>query len=47
MIGNFLLIVSFLESSDQTIIQIIRKDKSILMFLINPINCFTGMYLKP
>ena len=40
----FLLIVRFVKSSDQTIIQIIRKNKSILMFLINPSNCFTGMY---
>ena len=35
----------FVKSSNQTIIQIIRKNKSILMFLINP-SCFTGTYLK-
>ena len=46
-IGALLLIVRFVKSSDQTIIQVIRKNKSILMFLINPSNCFTGMYLKP
>ena len=39
IIGILLLIVSFVKSSDQTIIQI--------MFLINSRNCFTGMYLKP
>ena len=48
--GILLLIVKFVKSSDQTIIQIIRN-KSVLMFLINPSNCFTvtlwGMYLKP
>ena len=37
----------FVKSSDQTIIWIIRKNKSILMFLNNPNNCFTGTYLKP
>ena len=42
--GLLLLIVKFVESSDQTIIQILRKKKSILMFLINLSNCFTGMY---
>ena len=36
----------FANSSDQTIIQIIRKNKPILMFLIKPRNCFTGKYLK-
>ena len=45
--GILLLIVRFVESSDQTIIEIIRKIKSILMFLISPSNCFIGMYLKP
>ena len=39
IIGILLLIVNFVKSSDQTIIQI--------MFLINSRNCFTGMYLKP
>ena len=47
MIGILLLIVKFVKSSDQTIIQIIRKNKSVLMFLINSSNCFTEMYLKP
>ena len=42
-----LLIVKFAKSSDQTIIQVIRKKKSILMFLTNPSNCFTETYLKP
>ena len=37
----------FVKSSDQIIIQIIRKTISILMFLIKPNNCFTGRYLKP
>ena len=37
----------FVKSSDRIIIQIIRKTKSILMFLIKPNNCFTGRYLKP
>ena len=40
--GILLLIVRFVKSSDQTIIQIIRKNRSILKFLINPSNCFTG-----
>ena len=47
IIGILLLTVRFVKSSDQTIIQIIRKNKSILIFLINPGNCFPGMYLKP
>ena len=47
IIGILLLTVRFVKSSDQTIIQIIRKNKSVLMFLINPSNCFTGTYLKP
>ena len=47
IIGILLLIVRFAKSSDQTIVQIIRKNKSILMFLTNPSNCFTGTYLKP
>ena len=42
-----LLIVRFVKSSDKTIIQIIRKNKSILIFLINPSNYFKGTYLKP
>ena len=46
IIGILLLIVRFVKSSDRTIIQIIRKSKSILMFLINPSNCFIGTYLK-
>ena len=41
-----LLIVRFVKSSGQTI-QIIRKNKSNLMLLINPSNCFTGTFLKP
>ena len=47
IIAILLLIVRFAKSSDQTIIQIIRKDKSNLMLLINPSNCFTATYLKP
>ena len=47
IIGFLLLTVRFFKSSDQTIIQIIWKNKSILMFLINPSDCFTGMYPKP
>ena len=47
IIDILLLIVRFVKSSDQAIIQIIRKNKSILIFLINPSNCFTGTYLKP
>ena len=47
LIGILLLIVRFVKSSDQTIIQIIRKNKSTSMSLINPNNCFPGMYLKP
>ena len=34
LISILLLIVRFVKSSDQAIIQIIRKNKSILMFLI-------------
>ena len=41
-IGILLLIAKFVKNSDQTIIQIIRKNKLILMFLINPSNCFIG-----
>ena len=37
----------FSRSVGQNVIQIIRKNKSILMFLINPSNCFTGTHLKP
>ena len=47
IIGILLLIVSFVKGSDQTIIQIMRKNKFILMFLINPSNCFIGTYPKP
>ena len=49
IIGILLLIVRLVKSSNQTmtIIQIIRKNKPVLMFLINPSNCFTGTYLKP
>ena len=36
----------FVKSSCQSIVQIIRKTKSILMFLINLGNCL-GTYLKP
>ena len=46
IIGILLLIVRFVLSSDQTIIQVITKSKLILM-LINPSNCFAGTYLKP
>ena len=44
IIGILLTIVSFVESSDQAIAQIIKK--SILMFSVNPNNCFTRTYLK-
>ena len=47
IIDILLLIIRFVKSSDQTIIQIIRKNKSILMFLVDPSNFFTGKYLKP
>ena len=47
IIGILLLMVRFVKISDQAIIQIIRKNKSILMFLLNPGNYFTGTYLKP
>ena len=46
MIGILLLVVRFVKNSDQTIIHIIRKNKSVLMFLINPSNYFTETYLK-
>ena len=46
IIGILLLIVRFVKCSDQTIIQIISKNKSVLMFLANPGDCFTGTYLK-
>ena len=35
------------QDQGQIIIQIIRKSKSILIFLINSSNCFTGVYLEP
>ena len=47
MTGILLLVVRFVKKSDQTITHIIRKNKSVLMFLINPSNCFTETYLKP
>ena len=47
MTGILLLVVRFVKKSDQTITPIIRKNKSVLMFLINPSNCFTETYLKP
>ena len=47
IIGILLLIVRFVKSLDQTIIQIIRKNKLILILLINSSNYFTGMYLNP
>ena len=47
VIGILLLTVRFAKSSDEAIIQIIGNNKSILMFLSNPSNCFTGTYLKP
>ena len=46
IIGILLPIVRFVKSSDQNIIQIITKNISILMFLINPSTCFTGTYLR-
>ena len=47
MTGILLLVARFVKKSDQTITHIIRKNKSVLMFLINPSNCFTETYLKP
>ena len=47
IIGILLLISRFVKSWDQTIIQIIRKNKSLLMFLINNNNFFVETYLKP
>ena len=47
IIGILLLIVRFVKSSNQALIEIISKNESILMFLINPSNCFIGIYLKP
>ena len=47
IIGILLLTVRFAKSSDQAIIQIIRKSKSVLMLLINSSNYFTGTHLKP
>ena len=47
MTGILLLVVRFVKTSDQTITHIIGKNKSVLMFLINPSNCFTETYLKP
>ena len=46
MIDILMLIVSLVESTDQTIIQIIRENKSVLMLLINPSNCFTVTYVS-
>ena len=46
IIGIFLLVVRFVKSSDQTIIQIIRKNKIVLMFLIDLSYWFIGTYLK-
>ena len=43
--GGGPLIGRFVKSLDQTIIQI--KNKSILMFLVNPIICFIVIYQKP
>ena len=47
IIGILVLMVRFAKSSGQTVIQIIRKNKSVLMFLVNPSNCLADMYLKP
>ena len=43
--GGGPLIGRFVKSLQQTIIQ--RKNKSILMFLLNPIICFIVTYQKP
>ena len=43
--GGRPLIGRFVKSLEQTIIQ--RKNKSILMFLLNPIICFIVTYQKP
>ena len=43
--GGGPLIGRFVKSLEQTIIQ--RKNKSILMFLLNPIICFIVTYQKP
>ena len=40
-VTHILLIVRFVKSSDQTIIIHIMKKKSVLVFLIDPSNCFT------
>ena len=47
IISVLLLIFKFVKSSWQSIVQIIRKKKSILVFLINLSSCFIGTYLKP
>ena len=46
-IGILLLMVRFVTIGNKNIIQIVRKNKSISMFLINCDNCFTETYLKP
>ena len=46
-IGILLLIVSIVEIGDQTIVQIIRKNKSTLMSLINSNNFFTDTHINP
>ena len=46
-IGILLLIVSIVEIWDQTIVQIIRKNKSTLMSLINSNNFFTDTHINP
>ena len=46
-IGILLLIVRIVEIWDQTIIQIIRKNKSIFMSLINSNNFFTDTHINP
>ena len=45
IVGILLLLVSFLKSWIQSIIQIIRKNKSVFIFLINCNSSFT-VYLK-
>ena len=46
-IGILLLIVSIVEIWDQIIVQIIRKNNSILMSLINSNNFFTDTHINP
>ena len=46
IIDILLLLVRLVKTSHQTMIQTIRKNKSVLVFLINPSNCFIETYLS-